>query len=127
MKKLLALLLIALFLLSLPLPAARGDEGEAAPTAQPTEAPHNKPRRTKSLKYWEEEELPGIDAGMLKEAYQTILEIAGSMDYGLMESLLKDLRGYRLPEEDRDRIGKIEERLTELDWEGIGRIAGERG
>ena len=45
MKKLLALLLAALFLLSLPLPAARADG--ASP--QPTEKPHNKPRWSISL------------------------------------------------------------------------------
>ncbi|MBO4900661.1 MAG: response regulator [Lachnospiraceae bacterium] len=72
------------------------------------------------------ENLPEIDEGALKEAYQTIIEIAGSMDFGLMEDILKDLRGYRLPEADKDRIAKIEGLLTQLDWDGIISLAGER-
>ncbi|MCR5403651.1 MAG: response regulator [Butyrivibrio sp.] len=66
-----------------------------------------------------DEDLPEIPDTDLKEAYQTILEIAGSMDYGLMEDLLKELRGYRLSSKGRDRISNIERKLTELDWDGI--------
>ena len=70
------------------------------------------------------ETLSEIDEKTLKEAYQTIAEIAGSMDYGMMEEILKDLRGHDLPESDRDRISKIEALLNELDWEGIIKTAG---
>ncbi len=75
--------------------------------------------------YGKEEDLPSIDEGALKEAYQTIAEIAGSMDYEMMDGLLKDLRGYALPDADRERIAKIESMLTELDWDGIIQTAGE--
>ncbi len=70
-------------------------------------------------------DLPPISQAALNEAYQTIGEIAGSMDYGLMEELIKDLKKYSLPEGDRDRIGRIEDRLNELDWDAIAAIAGE--
>ncbi len=73
-----------------------------------------------------DEELPPIDEASLKEAYQTILEIAGGMDYGLMDGILKDLRGYSLPEADKERLLKIEGMLTQLDWDGIIKTAGER-
>ncbi len=66
-----------------------------------------------------EEILSGISEGEMKEAYQTIAEIAGSMDYGMMEGILKDLHGYDLPEVHRERIEKIEGMLMELDWDGI--------
>ena len=69
--------------------------------------------------------LPPISDDALKEAYQTMVEIAGSMDYGLMEELIKDLKKYSLPEKDRDRVGRIEDRLNELDWDAIAAIAGE--
>lgn len=72
-----------------------------------------------------DEDLPLIGEGALNEAYQTIIEIAGSMDYELMENILKNLHGYRLPEADRERIAGIESMLTELDWDGIIRLAGE--
>ena len=66
-----------------------------------------------------DESLPAIEEAALKEAYQTIIEIAGSMDYGMMDDILKSLRGYSLPETDRDRIAEIESKLNELDWDGI--------
>ena len=69
--------------------------------------------------------LPVMEKKALKEAYQTIAEIAGSMDYGLMESIIKDLKGYALPSADRERIDKIEGRLMELDWDSIVKLAGE--
>ncbi|MBR5419859.1 MAG: response regulator [Lachnospiraceae bacterium] len=71
------------------------------------------------------EERPSIDAAALKEAYQTVIEIAGSMDYGLMESLLKDLRGYALPDKDRKKLTELEEKLNGLDWDGMIKIARE--
>lgn len=72
-----------------------------------------------------DESLPEISAGALKEAYQTILEIAGSMDYGLMENMLTELKGFRLPEADKERIGRIEGMLTELNWNGITAVVKE--
>jgi len=62
---------------------------------------------------------------MLQEAYQTITEIAGNYDYELMDDLLKNLRGYRLPPSDREKLSDIEKMLTELDWDGIMKKAGE--
>ncbi len=64
-------------------------------------------------------DLPYIDAKALKEAYQTIVEIAQGMDYELMEGILSDLRTYNLPEADAKRVAAIERMLTELDWDGI--------
>ena len=72
-----------------------------------------------------DEELPEISEGALREAYQTIIEIAGSYDYELMEDILKHLRGYRLSPSDRERLSDISKMLTELDWDGIMKKAGE--
>ncbi len=69
------------------------------------------------------ESLPEISAGEMKEAYQTIYEIAGSMDYEMMDDILKNLREYSLPEEDGSRISDIEVMLTKLDFEGIAKSA----
>ncbi|MCR5356620.1 MAG: response regulator [Lachnospiraceae bacterium] len=73
----------------------------------------------------EDEDLPPIGEKALKEAYQTIIEIAGSMDYGMMEGILKDLKKYSLQKPDKEKISKIECMLTELDWDGIIKTAGE--
>ena len=69
--------------------------------------------------------LPAIDEKTLKEAYQTIAEISGSMDYEMMECVLKELDGYSLPEEDEKRLVRMERMLSELDWEGILKEASE--
>ncbi len=70
-----------------------------------------------------DEQLPEIDADSLKDAYSTIIEIAGSMDYGLMEGMLADLKGYRLPAGDDMNLKTIEKLLTELNWEEISSTA----
>ena len=67
----------------------------------------------------ETKELPRIGASALKEGYQTIYEIAQSMDYELMEDALANLREYSFEPEDEERISGIEKLLTELDWDGI--------
>ena len=56
---------------------------------------------------------------MRAEAFRTIGEIAGSMDYGMMETVLSDLRGYRLAPEDEQKLKRIEDALMKLDWEAI--------
>lgn len=72
-----------------------------------------------------EANLPPIDEASMKEAYQTILEIANSMDYGLMEDLLRNLHEYKLPEKDRIKLSRIDSLLTELDWDGIKMTLGD--
>ncbi|MCR5324042.1 MAG: response regulator [Lachnospiraceae bacterium] len=67
----------------------------------------------------ENEDLPPISDDQMREAYQTITEIAGSMDYELMDNILKNLHSYNLPESDAKRVADIEKLLTELDWDGI--------
>ena len=65
------------------------------------------------------EALPDISESMLKEAYQTMEEIAMAMDYGMMDDLLKDIENYALPAEDASRIDRIKDMLLKLDWDGI--------
>lgn len=71
-----------------------------------------------------DDELPAIEAEALEEAYRTIVEIAGSMDYEMMDDIIKELHGYSLPEADRKKLAEIEKMLTELDWDGIAKVAG---
>ncbi len=73
----------------------------------------------KALGGGEKEELPRIDAKALREGYQTMYEIAQSMDYELMDEVLANLRGYSFEPEDEERISSIEKSLTELDWDAI--------
>jgi response regulator RpfG family c-di-GMP phosphodiesterase/signal transduction histidine kinase/HPt (histidine-containing phosphotransfer) domain-containing protein len=68
---------------------------------------------------------PLISEAQMKEAYQTLLEITESMDYGLLEGLLKDLEKYELSIDDENNLTSIELMMTELDWEGIASLARE--
>lgn len=60
-----------------------------------------------------------LSSDMRREAMCTISEIAESMDYGMMEDLINDLKKYDLSEEDRSLIEQIEDMLLKLDWDGI--------
>ena len=62
---------------------------------------------------------PEIGKAELKEAYQTIIEIASSMDFDLMDELLKELDNYSLHDEDETRLQSIKELLLKMDWDAI--------
>ncbi|MBO4762083.1 MAG: Hpt domain-containing protein, partial [Lachnospiraceae bacterium] len=62
---------------------------------------------------------PELSDDMRKDAFETIVSLAESMDYGLLEQLLRDLKGYRLTEGDAGIVREAEERLMQLDWDGI--------
>ena len=72
-----------------------------------------------------EEDLPEITPASLTDAYRTIVEIAGSMDYQLMDELLGSLKQYRLPEGHDDVVKSMESMLSRLDWDGISAVANE--
>ena len=82
---------------------------------------NNKLKKSKE----QSQESPKISPDELQEAYKAMIEIAMTMDYGLMDNLISDLRGYKLESEDADRLSQIEKLLTELDWDGIEAIARE--
>ena len=42
-----------------------------------------------------------------------------------MEQILKDIKGYSLTREDKERVGRMEEMMLKLDWEGISGIVRE--
>ena len=66
-----------------------------------------------------DDELPPLDDSMRKDACNTMSEITNSMDYGMMETLLDDIKNYKLNEEDDALIKRIRKLLLELDWDGI--------
>ncbi|MBQ7557626.1 MAG: response regulator, partial [Lachnospiraceae bacterium] len=53
----------------------------------------------------------------LKEAYKTLREVVPQMDYDSVEMILEQLKGYRLPDEDRDKMQKLEKLLKLVKWE----------
>ena len=79
------------------------------------------------LSFEEEPDIDKLELGKqeMKEAYQTIIEIASGMDFDLMDELLKDIDSYSLKKEDDDRIQRIKKLLLEMDWDEIKHIAKE--
>ena len=73
----------------------------------------------------EDKELPYIESDVLEDAYQTIIEIAKSMDYGRMTEILEELKNYNKSTADKENIRKMEKMLNALEWEGISATASE--
>lgn len=69
-------------------------------------------------------DLKELTPAMRKDAFMTLKEVSGSMDYDLVDGILRDLRGYALLPGDKGFIEEIEKRLMEFDFDGIGKIAG---
>ena len=75
--------------------------------------------KLKVLDKKDDDSLKEFTESMKKDAFNTMIEIANSMDYGMMETLLDDLKSYRLSDEDDKIIKNIRKMLLELDWDGI--------
>lgn len=60
-----------------------------------------------------------ISPELLKDAYDTILEACGTMDYGTVEEIMRAVMEYGLEDEDKKRFERINEALLQLDWDEI--------
>ena len=65
------------------------------------------------------------DTETIKEAYQALTEVAVVMDYDSAEMIIAEIRGFDLPEEDRERFSKLDTMLRQLDWDGFEKLAKE--
>ena len=65
---------------------------------------------------------PEIDADGLSEACGVMLEMAEALDVDGIQSVLKQLSAYRLPEEDAEKVRKISGFARELNFTGIREI-----
>ena len=74
----------------------------------------------------DDNDLKEITPAMRNEAFQTIKEITDSMDFGMMEQVLNDIKEYRFDSDDQKAIDTISEKLFSLDWDAIKEIAAER-
>ena len=55
----------------------------------------------------------------LKDVYEALKEIIPQMDYDAVEMVLNQLKEYRLPKEDKDRMSELNKMLKVFDWEGM--------
>ena len=61
---------------------------------------------------------------MLKDAYNTLLEFAASMDYENAVFVLGELKNYKVSETDQKRLNEINAAVERLDWDAVTEIAG---
>ena len=72
------------------------------------------------------DELTSIDKRQLRECYQCIYESSQMMDFGMVESILDQVKEYKLEPTDEIIFKKINEYLMQLDWDKITEIVKER-
>ena len=60
----------------------------------------------------------------LRSAYEALKEYCGSMDYDSAEEVLKELKNYKLPKEDAERVKELNLLLKKLDWDTMEEIIG---
>ncbi|MCR5501591.1 MAG: response regulator [Lachnospiraceae bacterium] len=71
------------------------------------------------------EELPDIDEGMLKDAYEALSDCVPQMDYDAVETIITELRKYRLPEKDEKFVAAFENSLKLVQWEEMEALLSE--
>ncbi len=60
-----------------------------------------------------------IPEDVLEDAYGALRDVIPQMDYDSVEMILEQLREYRLPDEEKERVGKLEKSLKLFDWSGM--------
>ena len=65
------------------------------------------------------EGLPEAPEAQIRDAYQALSEFAEVMDFETTKMVLDEMKGYRLPAEDKERFDRLRTRLLQLDWDGI--------
>ncbi|MBP5564266.1 MAG: response regulator [Lachnospiraceae bacterium] len=68
------------------------------------------------------EELEQIPQDELDGAYSALKEVISQMDYDSVEMIVSQLRGYKLPEADDEKIKKLESAMKNYDWDEMESI-----
>ncbi len=64
-----------------------------------------------------DENLPEASPEMIRDAYISLLEMAESADFKIVDMVFESMKEYRLPKEDRERFHSLHGDLMRLDWE----------
>lgn len=67
----------------------------------------------------EEDGRPAAGEERIRDAYRSIADFAGQMDYDLVEMVLTAMNEFHLESGDREKFDRIRRELLALDWEGI--------
>ena len=71
------------------------------------------------------DDLPEIPADMLADAYAGLNEFVQAQDYELVRMVLDSVKEYKLPDADADRFKRIQDKLSQMDWDGIKEVVDE--
>ena len=63
-----------------------------------------------------------IPAEELQDAYTALKEVIPMMDYDSVEMILDQLKEYRLPKEDGEKMAELGRMLKVLDWDGMEQL-----
>jgi len=70
----------------------------------------------------EDESLPLISDDELQEAYEELRGFAASLDAQSAKYVFDFLAGYRLPPDERERVGKVRRAIESFDWEQVNEL-----
>ena len=66
--------------------------------------------------------LPPISEDVLREAYDSLRELAASMDSDSATYVLNYLAGFRVPADERERVDRLRKAIDNFDWDQIDGI-----
>ena len=72
----------------------------------------------------DEEEKPEADQEFLEDAFSSLEEFAGQMDFDMVETVIESLKEYRLAPDDKEIFDEVNAAYNNLDWNGIAVAAG---
>jgi len=55
----------------------------------------------------------------LQDAYSALKDVIPQMDYDSVELILNQLKEYKLPDDDKEKISNLEKMLKQFDWDGM--------
>jgi len=67
----------------------------------------------------EKEPSPLADASLIESVYEELLEAANAMDCEEIENILNDIKGYTIPESEKEKFDALKEMANEFDYDGI--------
>ena len=71
----------------------------------------------------EQKERPPAEQDFLEDAFSSLEEFAGQMDYDLVEMVITSVEEYSLTPEDQEIFDEVNEAFMSLDWNGIRKAA----
>ncbi len=72
------------------------------------------------------DDLISIDDKQLRECYQCIYESSQMMDFGMVESILDQVKEYKLKSADEVIIKEVNDHLMQLDWDSLVELVKDR-